>query len=154
MNSSTERLKRRAINLQKGSAPSPLGAYSHAIVAGGFVFVSGQGARDATTGKEAGVVLDGAGEVASYDIAVQTTAVIENLKTVLTACRCNLESLVDVTVFLKDMADFAQYNEVYARYFSFAGAPARTTVQVADLPGNNFIEIKATAYLNHDEDEK
>jgi 2-aminomuconate deaminase len=123
-------------------------------VAGDFVFISGQGARDASTGKESGVILDDDGKVVSYDITVMTIAVIENLKTVLAACGCDLESLVDVTVFLKDMKDFAKYNEVYARYFSFAGAPARTTVQVADLPGDNFIEIKATAYLNRNEDEK
>jgi 2-aminomuconate deaminase len=147
MSPSTERSSKRAINLQRGTAPAPLGAYSHAIVAGGFVFVAGQGARDAATGKEAGVVLDDHGAVTSYDIAVQTSAVIENLKTVLSACGCKLEDLVDVTVFLKDMADFGKYNEVYGRYFTFAAAPARTTVQVADLPGNNFIEIKATAYL-------
>ncbi|HEY9713709.1 MAG TPA: RidA family protein [Chroococcales cyanobacterium] len=127
-------------------APAPLGAYSHAVFAGDFLYVSGQGARKARTGKEAGVVLDHHGLVVAYDIKVQTRAVLENLKTVLKAAALELTDLVDVSVFLKNMDDFAQYNEVYNEYFSFPDPPARTTVQVAGLPGNNFIEIKAIAY--------
>ncbi len=126
-------------------APAPLGCYSHAIKANGFLFISGQGARDARTGKECGVTLDSAGNVVEYDISEQTRAVIHNLKIVLKHSGCTLKDLVEVNVFLKDMSDFAEYNAIYSEYFSFEDPPARTTVQVAGLPGNNFIEIKATA---------
>ncbi|HEY9678041.1 MAG TPA: Rid family detoxifying hydrolase [Drouetiella sp.] len=138
-------LQRVAVNIEQGKAPLPLGSYSHAVKAGGLVFLAGQGARDASTGKEAGVTLNSDGSVQSYNIEVQTKAVIENMQTVLVAAGCALTDVVDVTVFLKDMNDFAKYNSVYAKYFSFENPPARTTVAVADLPGNNFIEIKAIA---------
>ena len=128
-----------------GDAPAPLGNYSHAIKAAGLLFVSGQGARDPRTGKERGVILDSAGNVVEYDIAEQTRAVLNNLSNVLQQAGCSLRDLVDVSVFLKDMSDFAEYNEVYSQFFSFEDPPARTTVQVAGLPGNNFIEIKAIA---------
>lgn len=130
----------------KEDAPSPLGAYSHAMWAGNILYVSGQGARDAKTGMEAGVTLDANGEVTSYDIEVQTRAVLNNLKTVLAASGCSITDVVDVTVFLKNMSDFAKYNRVYAEFFGFENPPARTTVAVAALPGKNFIEIKAIAY--------
>lgn len=126
-------------------APSPLGTYSHALRVGDFLFVAGQGARDPNTGKEAGVVLDTMDKVVSYDIEVQTEAVIRNLATVLESAGLTLRDVVDVTVFLTDMNDFSKYNLVYSRYFTFENAPARTTVQVAGLPGKNHIEIKAVA---------
>jgi len=137
---------KKSYNIVEGKAPRPLGAYSHAIEAGGFLFVSGQGARDATTGIERGVELGADGEILAYDIKVQTEAVIGNLTTVLKEAGLSLEDLVDVSVFLADMNDFKSYNEVYEKYFSFPDPPARTTVQAARLPGKNFIEIKATAY--------
>jgi len=140
---------RTAIIIEEGKAPGPLGAYSHAVKAGGLVFLAGQGARDATTGKEAGVKLAENGTVLSYEIEVQTRAVIENMIVVLKAAGCDITDIVDVTVFLKDMKDFAKYNAVYKEYFSFENPPARTTVAVADLPGNNFIEIKAIAVQPH-----
>ena len=146
MSQSNKAFERVAINLSEGAAPRPLGAYSHAVRVGNLVFLAGQGARDACTGKEAGVVLDSDGKVTSYDIVVQTRAVIENMKAVLAACGCTLQDVVDVCVFLKDMGDFPAYNQVYAQYFTFDCPPARTTVQVADLPGDNFIEMKVIAH--------
>ena len=140
--------KRTGYNIEEG-APSPLGAYSHAIRAGDFLFVSGQGARNAKTGIEEGIEMDASGRVVSYDIAVQTEWVLKNLKVVLKEAGLTLENLVDVTVFLKDMNDFSKYNEVYKKHFSFPDPPARTTVQAADLPGRNFIEIKAMAFYNN-----
>jgi 2-aminomuconate deaminase len=136
--------RKQAIQIT-GTAPAPLGAYSHAVKAAGLLFISGQGARDAKTGKEAGVTLNSEGKVTAYDIEVQTRAVLDNLTTVLKASGCGMTDLVEVNVFLKDMADFQKYNRVYSEYFSFADPPARTTVQVAGLPGDNFIEIKAIA---------
>ena len=136
---------RLAVQIQE-DAPSPLGAYSHAMWAGNLLYVSGQGARDAKTGQEAGVTLDANGNVTAYDIEVQTRAVLNNLTTVLTASGCTLQDVVDVSVFLKNMSDFPKYNRVYADFFSFENPPARTTVAVAALPGKNFIEIKAIAF--------
>ncbi len=144
MTSENARSRKQAIQIT-GTAPAPLGAYSHAVKAAGLLFVSGQGARDAKTGREAGVTLDAQGQVIAYDIEVQTRAVLDNLTTVLAASGCSLPDLVEVNVYLKDMADFQKYNRVYSEYFSFADPPARTTVQVAGLPGDNFIEIKAIA---------
>jgi 2-aminomuconate deaminase len=72
-------MMRIAINIPE-KAPSPLGSYSHAVQAGPFIYLSGQGARDAETGKEAGVTLDDKGDVLSYDIEVQTHAVIRNMR--------------------------------------------------------------------------
>lgn len=128
-----------------GKAPSPLGAYSHAVKAGNFLFVSGQGARNPDTGREEGVKLDHSGNVLSYDIEVQTEWVIKNLKVVLEEAGLSLEDVVDMSVFLANMDDFAKYNGVYAKHFSFPNPPARTTIQAARLPGKNFIEIKAIA---------
>lgn len=128
-----------------GKAPKPLGAYSHAIKTHGLLFVAGQGARNPDTGEEAGVKVNDQGKIISYDIEVQTQAVIENLEVVLKEAGLSLQDLVDVTVFLADMADFGKYNRVYERHFSFPNPPARTTVAVASLPGKNFIEIKAIA---------
>ncbi|MBX9694968.1 MAG: RidA family protein [Cyanobacteria bacterium] len=128
-----------------GKAPRPLGAYSHAVKTHGLLFVAGQGARHPDTGEEEGVVLDESGKIVSYDIEKQTDAVIRNLKVVLTEAGLTLEDVVDVTVFLKDMKDFPKYNKVYDSHFCFENPPARTTVAVNNLPGKNFIEIKATA---------
>ncbi|MBX9669115.1 MAG: RidA family protein [Candidatus Obscuribacterales bacterium] len=128
-----------------GKAPSPLGAYSHAVRAGNLLFVAGQGARNPDTGEEEGVTTDQSGKITSYDIEVQTEAVIKNLRVVLEEAGLKMENLVDVSVFLCDMKDFAKYNQVYTKHFSFQDPPARTTVQVAGLPGKNFIEMKATA---------
>lgn len=137
---------RRESVVLREKAPHPLGAYSHAIKVSGLVFVAGMGARDAETGKEAGVTLDESGKVTSYDIEVQTHAVIKNLTTVLRSAGCTLHDVVDMTVFLADMKDFDRYNRVYKEYFSFENPPARTTVQVVALPGNNYIEMKAIAF--------
>jgi 2-aminomuconate deaminase len=127
------------------NAPAPLGAYSHAVKAGGFLFVCGLGARDAASGTEIGVTIDEHENVDSYDIEIQTHQVLRNLETVLAAADCSMQDVVDVTVFLADMKDFALYNKVYAEYFGFPNPPARTTIQAVP-PGRNFIEIKAVAY--------
>src|SRR5579885_2361617 len=99
-----------------GKAPKPLGAYSHAVRAGDFLFIAGQGARNADTGEEEGVTLDDQGRVTAYNIEVQTEAVIKNLKVVLQEAGLDMENLVDVTVFLHDMNDFAAYNRVYQKH--------------------------------------
>jgi 2-iminobutanoate/2-iminopropanoate deaminase len=115
--------------------PKPIGPYSQAIKANGFVFVSGQIALDAKTG-----------EFAAADIRLQTEKVFENLKGILEASGASLSHVVKATVYLKEMNDFAAMNEVYARFFP-AAAPARTTIQVARLPKDALVEIDVIAFL-------
>lgn len=114
-------------------APLPLGPYSQAVVAGGFIFTAGQVPIDPASGK----LVEG-------DVQAQTRQSLENLKAVLKAGGADLENVVKVTVFLKDMNDFARVNEVYAKYFS-AVKPARSAVQVAKLPLDAMVEIEAVA---------
>ncbi|MDF5758528.1 RidA family protein [Spongiactinospora sp. TRM90649] len=126
--------------LAAGKAP-PLGRYPHARRAGGFVFVSGTSAR-----RPDGVVEGGA------DIRLQTAAVIENVRDILAAAGGGLRDLVQVTVYLTDMADFGGYNEVYARYFDQETGPARTTVEVSRLPHPGLlIEMQAVAHPRAEE---
>ena len=115
--------------------PKPIGPYSQAIRANGFLFVSGQVALDPKTG-----------EMTSTDIRQQTERVLENVKGILEASGSNLHHVVKTTVFLKDINDFATMNEVYARYFT-AAPPARSTVQVARLPKDALVEIDVIAAL-------
>lgn len=126
-------------------APAPLGAYSHAVKAGPFVYVCGLGARHPETGSEVGLTLNENGGILRYDVAAQTRQVLENLIAVLAEVNCDLRDVVDVTVFLAQMQDFEDYNRVYGEFFNFERLPARTTVQALP-PGRNFVEIKAVAY--------
>lgn len=127
-----------------GDAPEPLGAYAPAVRAGDFVFCAGQGARDPVTGREVGVTLAPDGSVERCDVRVQTEQCFRNLARVLEAAGSGLDRVVEVTVFLLDMADFGAMNEVFAAQFP-EGGPARTTVGVAALPGKNVVELRAVA---------
>ena len=111
--------------------PKPIGPYSQANKANGFIFVSGQVALDPKTG----AMLNG-------DIRQQTERVMENLKGIVEAAGSKMQHIVKITVFLKDLNDFEAMNEVYARYFALA-PPARSTVQVARLPKDALVEIEA-----------
>jgi len=113
--------------------PKPIGPYSQAIRANGFLYLSGQVALDPRTG-----------EIVGADIRQQTERVMENVKGILEAAACNLHHVVKTTVFLKDMNDFAAMNEVYAKYFT-AAPPARSTVQVSRLPKDALVEIEVIA---------
>jgi len=113
--------------------PKPMGPYSQAIRANGFIFISGQGAVDPATGK----LIEGG-------IAQQTTRTLDNLKAIVEAAGSSLDHAVKVSVFLKDMNDFDAMNEIYARYFP-QNRPARTTVEVARLPRDIRIEIDLIA---------
>jgi len=115
--------------------PKPIGPYSQAIRANGFLYLSGQVALDPKTG-----------EMPGADIKLQTQRALENVKGILEAAGSNLHHVVKTTVFLKDMNDFAAMNEVYAKYFTSA-APARSTVQVARLPKDALVEIEVIAGL-------
>jgi 2-iminobutanoate/2-iminopropanoate deaminase len=114
-------------------APKAIGPYSQAVVANGFVFVSGQVPLDPVTG-----------QIVAGGIAEQTARVFENIRNVLEAAGSSLDQAVKTTVYLKDMGDFAPMNEVYARYFP-ANPPARATVEAARLPRDVRIEIDCIA---------
>lgn len=115
------------------NAPEPIGPYSQAIKAQGFVFASGQAGIDPATQQ---LVQGGVGE--------QTERTLRNLKGVLEQAGSSLEKVVRCGIFLKNMADFAAMNEVYAKFFPRA-APARTTVEAARLPKDCLVEIDAIA---------
>src|ERR1700756_2129852 len=99
--------------------PKPVGPYSKAVKASGFLYLSGQVALDSKTN-----------EFLGGDIRQQTERVLENIKGILESAGSNLHHVVKTTVFLKDMNEFPAMNEVYAKYFTSAH-PARSTVQVA-----------------------
>lgn len=117
--------------------PKPIGPYSQAIKANGFVYLSGQVALDPKSGELVG----------STDIRQQTERVFENMKGILEAAGASLHHVVKATVFLKDMNDFAAMNEVYARYFPSA-PPARSTVEVSRLPKDALLEIEVVAAIS------
>ncbi len=129
-------------------APRPVGADPHARRAGKLLFLSGVGPRDAQTNAIIGNVYDAAGRLVSYDIEAQCRAVFANVRAVLEASGSKWDDLVDVTVFLTDMArDFAAYNRVYAEYFTTA-QPCRTTLGITALPTPIAIELKCVAVLS------
>lgn len=117
------------------SAPAPIGPYSQAVRAGNLLFVSGQVAFEPATGN-----------LVTGDIPAETKQVMENLKAVLAAAGAGFSHIVKTTIFLSDMALFAQVNEVYGSYFS-SDFPARETVAVKGLPRGVNVEISVTAYL-------
>jgi 2-iminobutanoate/2-iminopropanoate deaminase len=114
-------------------APSPIGPYSQAVRANGFIFVSGQIPIDPASG-----------EIVSGDIAAQTHQVLLNLKAVLESAGSSLAKVVKTTVFVADLGDFALLNQVYGEYFGDS-RPARATVQAARLPKDARVEIEAIA---------
>ena len=123
----------RAITTAK--APGAMGPYSQAIVAGELVFCAGQLALDPVSR-----------EIVSGDIKEQTNRVLDNLAAVLEAAGSGLDRVVKTTVFLEDISEFAAMNEVYADRFG-THRPARSTVQVAKLPGSGGrVEIECIAF--------
>lgn len=128
--------------LVEGKA-KPRGAYPHAKVAGGFIYVSGASSRRSDN-TFVGVEVDELGTT-NLDIRAQTRAVIENIGDILASCGASLDDLVSMTTYLVNMNDFGGYNEVYSEFFDYTG-PARTTVAVHQLPHPHLlIEIQAIA---------
>jgi len=128
-------------------APKPVGAYPHARRVGNLLFLSGVGPRDPQTNAIIGNVYDVDGRLISYDIDAQCRAVFANVRAVLEASGAAWDDLVDVTVFLTDMArDFVAYNKVYSEYFTTA-QPCRTTLGITALPTPIAIELKCIAAL-------
>ncbi|MDR0787528.1 MAG: RidA family protein [Gemmatimonadota bacterium] len=120
--------------IQTSDAPSAIGPYSQASVAGPFVFTAGQIPLDPATG-----------ELVTGEIEAQTEQVLRNLKAILEAAGSSLNAVLKTTVFLADLNDFAGMNGVYARFFD-NHRPARSTVQVARLPKDALVEIECVAH--------
>lgn len=115
-------------------APAPIGPYNQAILKGNVLYTSGQIALHPETGK---LVMD--------DIASETKQVMENMKAVLQEAGMTFEHVLKTSIFISDMENFSAINEVYGRYFNEATAPARETVQVANLPKYVNVEISMIA---------
>jgi len=135
--------------IQAATAPRPVGMYPHARRVGELLFLSGIGPRDTATNEIVGNEYFADGRVRKYDISAQTRAVFANVRSVLEASGARWEDLVDVTVYLTDMArDFKAYNAVWAEYFrEIATAPCRTTLGITALPTAIAIELKCTAVI-------
>ena len=115
-------------------APSPIGPYSQAVKAGNMLYVSGQIAIDPETN-----------ELVQGSIAHETTRVMLNIRTLLSAAGYSFDDVVKTSIFLSDMRHFAEVNDVYGSYFN-TDFPARETVAVLGLPKNANVEISVTAY--------
>ena len=131
------------------AAPAPVGAYPHARRVGDLLFLSGIGPRDPSTNAVPGNVHDAEGRLISYDLDLQARAVFANVRAVLEASGARWEDLVDVTVYLTDMArDFKAYNAVWAEHFpDIDTAPCRTTLGISALPTPIAIELKCVAAI-------
>ena len=119
--------------IQTSDAPAAIGPYSQAVIAGGFLFTAGQIALDPQSG-----------QVVEGGIVEQTERVMTNLAAVLKEAGTDWGSVVKTTVYLNDMADFREMNEVYGRWLGDA-RPARSTVQAAGLPRGVLVEIDVVA---------
>lgn len=120
----------KVINTEK--APEALGPYSHATEINGLVFTSGQ------------IPLNLEGQIVSDDVKEQTKQVLENLKVVLDQAGSDLDSVIKATIFIADMNEFQNINEIYGKYFS-DHRPARSCVEVARLPKDVKVEIELIA---------
>ena len=122
--------------IQTSKVPTPIGPYSQAVIANGFIFASGQVAFNPITN-----------ELVLGDILSETKQVMENIKAILDEAKLSFEHVVKTTIFLSDMQLFAQVNEVYGSYFT-SNFPARETVAVKTLPRNVNVEISITAIIS------
>ncbi|WP_373500749.1 RidA family protein [Desulfococcus sp.] len=122
--------------VKTADAPQAIGPYSQAVKTDALVFVSGQLALDPATGM-----------LVDSDIRTETRQAMNNLRNILIAAGSSLENVVKVTLFIKNMDDFAMINEVYGEFFP-ADPPARACVEVARLPKDAHFEVEAIALLN------
>lgn len=120
--------------IQSPKAPAPIGPYSQAVLAGNTLYVSGQIAIEPATGK----MIEGS-------IADEAQRVLENISAILEAAGMDKSHVVKCTIFLRNMDDFQQVNQVYARYFEGIDPPARETVEVSALPARANVEISCIA---------
>jgi len=117
-------------------APNPIGSYNQAVVSNGFVYTAGQIAIDPDTGK----MVEG-------DFKARVEQVFKNLSAILDRAGTDLSKVVKFTVFLTDMNNYSEVNEVFNRYLDEDGAPARSLVAVAGLPAGTDVEIECIAAL-------
>jgi 2-iminobutanoate/2-iminopropanoate deaminase len=120
--------------INTGNAPAPIGPYSQAVLANGFLFLSGQIAINPATG-----------ELNQRSIKEETNQVMRNINAVLMEAGYGFEHIVKITIFLSDMGLFTEVNDIFASYFQ-KEFPARETVAVKGLPKGVNVEISATAY--------
>tara|TARA_R100000935_G_C2818936_1_gene158734 strand:- start:647 stop:1027 length:381 start_codon:yes stop_codon:yes gene_type:complete len=120
--------------INTSNAPAPIGPYNQAVLSGDMLYTSGQIAIDPKSG-----------ELVTSSIQEETELVMENLKAILTEAGMTFENVLKSSIFISDMHNFAKINEVYARYFNAATAPARETVEVANLPKFVNVEISVIA---------
>jgi 2-iminobutanoate/2-iminopropanoate deaminase len=127
-------MEKRTVSPQGG--PPAKGPYSPAVIAGDFVFLSGQIPLDPAGGR---------GEISRGDIAQQAELVFQNIKFLLEEAGSSLSKVIKTTLYLADMADFGKVNEIYARHFG-PDFPARTCIQAAKLPLDVKIEVEVIAH--------
>lgn len=120
--------------IQTSKAPAPIGPYNQAVMVGNMLYTSGQIAINPDTG-----------ELVTEEIQEETRLVMENLKAILEEAGMTFENVFKTTIFISDMHNFAKINEVYGKYFNEATAPARETVEVANLPKFVNVEISVIA---------
>ena len=118
-------------------APAPIGPYNQAVLSGNTLYISGQIPMDPKTQ-----------ELISGDIQEETHRVMQNLKAILEAANMGFEQVVKSSIFVNDMGQFAAINEAYTQYFNAETAPARETVEVANLPKYVNVEISMIATLD------
>jgi len=116
------------------NAPAPIGPYNQAVLSGNMLFISGQIALNPKTG-----------ELETTNLEEETKLVMENLKAILTEAGMTFENVIKTSIFISDMNNFAKINQVYGNYFNAETAPARETVEVANLPKFVNVEISAIA---------
>ncbi len=124
---------KKIINTTK--APAPIGPYNQATLIGDFLYTSGQIAMVPETN-----------ELKTANIKEETNLVMQHLQAILSEAEMTFNNVVKVSIFISDMNNFSQINEVYAQYFSEENAPARETVEVARLPKNVNVEISLIAH--------
>ena len=120
--------------IQTSNAPAAIGPYSQALIHGNMLYASGQ----IPINPENGQVVEG-------DIKVQTLQVMKNISAILEAAGISFTDVIKTTCFIKDMNDFAAFNEIYAEYFT--GKPARSCVEVARLPKDVLCEVEIIAFV-------
>ncbi len=120
--------------IHTNNAPTPIGPYNQAVLSGNTLYASGQIAINPKTG-----------ELVLKDIKTETKQVMENIKAILTTAEMTFENIVKSTIFISNMNNFSAINDVYASYFEESTAPARETVEVANLPKFVNVEISVIA---------
>ncbi|MDX1426813.1 MAG: Rid family detoxifying hydrolase [Salegentibacter mishustinae] len=120
--------------MKTDKAPAPIGPYNQAVLTGNMLYISGQIALNPETN-----------ELETEELQKETTRVMENLKAILNEAEMDFENVIKTSIFISDMNNFAKINEVYGSYFNAETAPARETVEVANLPKFVNVEISAIA---------